>query len=644
MEQYTEYLLKVSLGLALEYAFYRVFLSRMTYYQWNRVYLIVYAAMAFVIPLIDVGTTIKYPDGLASPVVTAASLVPLAKSFVSAYPDGEFPSASHFDPVYSGMWAVSMYDLLLWIYIAGILVFVGRLVFGLIAVMRLMRRSSKIQENGLSLYVCRTNIAPFSFGKNVFFDEGDYSSKNKDVILMHEEVHVKQGHSVDTLFAELLVAFNWYNPFAWLIRRAIRQNLEFIADNELLNRGIEPKKYQYILLELAGYTPYFFGNQFTFSSLKDRIRMMNGLRSGRIHLAKFLFLVPVFSVSLMMCQKSEVEDDGQTTRQNFKVLTNGHNADVFAGIIVDAQTLQPIDKFRMKLTKSTVSSSHVVNGVEMRVIGNLVDSVYVETDSDGFYYWKNPSPSEKYDYSIEEGDPRYNSFSCSTGSAIVSFVLPISMAGRSKIFFLDNGFQHFENAKQNKDFLLSGSQDCMRELKLISDFKKTRFHSGKLITHFRNAYFDSEDQLMGYEGKVDFYLDGEKTTYEELNRTFEWEDPAIKKNVVPSMAPLTRLHREYSYYAAPLSRDVAPSKNLVTAANFEWISGFDISRLDSEPYYVDGFRQIKGIGSNLKPEPYDIKRVALLKGKLARYYNSRLDRILWVETRPKNEIVGRPEF
>jgi len=123
--------------------------------------------------------------------------------------------------------------------------------------------------------------------------------KEWSAIILHEYVHIRQRHTLDILLAELCCALNWYNPFAWLIRHAIRQNLEFIADSKVLEKGLDKKGYQYHLLKVIGEPRYRLANNFNFSSLKKRIIMMNKIRSARLHLVKFLFLLPLFAVLLV---------------------------------------------------------------------------------------------------------------------------------------------------------------------------------------------------------------------------------------------------------------------------------------------------------------------------------------------------------
>jgi N-acetylmuramoyl-L-alanine amidase len=92
---------------------------------------------------------------------------------------------------------------------------------------------------------------------------------------------------------------NWYNPFAWLLRHNLRQNLEFIADSKVIQSGIDKKQYQYSLLKVIAAPEFQIVSQFNIVSLKKRIAMMNKMPSNRVHLVKFLFVLPLLAVSLL---------------------------------------------------------------------------------------------------------------------------------------------------------------------------------------------------------------------------------------------------------------------------------------------------------------------------------------------------------
>jgi hypothetical protein len=138
---------------------------------------------------------------------------------------------------------------------------------------------------------------------------------------------------VDILFAELLCIVNWYNPFVWLMRYSIRQNLEFAADRKVLGSGVDKKGYQYHLLKVVGDPGYRLANNFNFSSLKKRIIMMNKIKSARLHLVKFLFILPLLGV-LLVAFRSKY--DGLWKKPAGPVYVNT------AGIVEDAINKQPL--------------------------------------------------------------------------------------------------------------------------------------------------------------------------------------------------------------------------------------------------------------------------------------------------------------
>ena len=155
----------------------------------------------------------------------------------------------------------------------------------------------------MKLYHVNKKIIPFSFGNAIYLNRCLHSNEELKEIIIHEFVHLRQKHSIDILIAETLCIINWYNPFAWLIRKAIRQNLEFIADRQVIENGTDKKQYQYLLLKVFGTSQFSIANQFNFSSLKKRIAMMNKMKSARMHLTKFLFVLPVLTVVLVAFRK-----------------------------------------------------------------------------------------------------------------------------------------------------------------------------------------------------------------------------------------------------------------------------------------------------------------------------------------------------
>src|SRR5690606_37225831 len=123
--------------------------------------------------------------------------------------------------------------------------------------------------DGLPVRIVREKINPFSFFRNIYINPQLHSPQEQRSILEHEQVHVKEWHTADILTGELNRIFYWFNPGAWLMMTAIRQNLEFLTDRRVLRGGMDPKIYQYSLVK-ASEIPYAssLANNFSFSHLK----------------------------------------------------------------------------------------------------------------------------------------------------------------------------------------------------------------------------------------------------------------------------------------------------------------------------------------------------------------------------------------
>lgn len=281
MEALFQYILKWSVALGVVYIFYRLVLRPLTFYQWNRRYLILYSVIAFFIPFVNL---YKYVEPAALQDVTLVRYIPSIT--IATQPAA---AQNGFDPLLAAGIILA----------AGSLVLLVRLVSQWYSLRRIRRNAVRIYHPHANVYHVNEQVIPFSFGKDIFINTSLHTEQELNDIILHEFVHVRQRHSFDILWSEVLCMLNWYNPFAWLIRHAIRQNLEFIADQSVLQHGLDKKTYQYHLLKVIGSPQYSIANNFNFSSLKKRIAMMNRLKTARVHLVKFIFVLPLLAVLLL---------------------------------------------------------------------------------------------------------------------------------------------------------------------------------------------------------------------------------------------------------------------------------------------------------------------------------------------------------
>ncbi len=282
----TEYLLRFSISVSITWIFYRVFLSQLTFYNWNRFYLIGYTLLSFVIPFLDVTYWLKEEQLPA----TVTSGIPAINSLP-------------IEKLHGGVWN----HLFLAVIVSGALFALVRLTMQYISFRKLRNQSVLLHQEGrIKVYGSSEMKGALTFGNHIYINHAEHTAEELKRILLHEIVHVKEKHTFDLIMGELVCIFNWYNPFAWLLRRSIRQNLEFIADSNVLSGGADPKQYQYLLLKVTGVPGYNIASHFNISDLKKRIIMINRTKTAKLHLSRFLFSLPLLAVVLLAFRSEQI--------------------------------------------------------------------------------------------------------------------------------------------------------------------------------------------------------------------------------------------------------------------------------------------------------------------------------------------------
>ncbi|MEO5889416.1 MAG: M56 family metallopeptidase [Ferruginibacter sp.] len=289
MPVYFEYALKVSLCLAVIFLFYQLLLKQITWYKWNRFFLLTFSALSFLVPLIDLNLFIETQQ------LEFIPLVNFLPALTNKIPQNLIPADVGFN----------YRTLLPMVYIFIVLLLFIRLFIRIIAIKKIKSGAILTLSGDLEIYDVPKPILPFSFLNGIFINKNNYTNTELQEIVDHERVHVKQKHTIDVLIAELICILNWYNPFAWLIKKAVRENLEFIADDAVLRKGVDRKDYQYLLLKVTGIVPSSIASSFTITSLKNRIRMMNKTKNGRLHLLKFVLVVPLITLLLLAFRQKQ---------------------------------------------------------------------------------------------------------------------------------------------------------------------------------------------------------------------------------------------------------------------------------------------------------------------------------------------------
>jgi len=276
------YLLKLNIALILLFSFYKLMFTGDTFFSWRRATLIGMYLVAMLVPVMDFSVWLSNSEGMTSIANEYATVVLPTVSKSSK--DG----------------GVLLWELVVLI-VYGIVtcVLLLRFLWQLFSIILLKNNSQTAYIYDTEVYLLTDDEGPFSFFDWIFINPERHKSDEIKEIMMHELTHCQQLHSIDIIFAELFCVVFWFNPFVWLLKREVRLNLEYLADNSVLANGRDNKEYQYHLLGLTyRKNVATITNNFNVLPIKKRIKMMNKKETKGFLKAKYALYIPLVAMLL----------------------------------------------------------------------------------------------------------------------------------------------------------------------------------------------------------------------------------------------------------------------------------------------------------------------------------------------------------
>jgi hypothetical protein len=272
MEEFLLYLVRVSAGTAAFYLFYLLFFSKLKQFRFNRVYLLSSFLFSPLIPLITI--TITRP--------ATAWFVLLRAATEAMLPTAEAAKEK-----------ISLSLIFLVLYETGVVLCLGRLIKGHLRVWQISRHSRPMVSEGIDYFVTPEDVHPFTFFRRIVVPEESTHHHYFPMILRHEKIHADSRYTTDILLSEILFLFQWFNPFAWLMKKAIKNNLEYLIDEEVTRKD-DPQAYQLALVALAGKKGMAsFLNALNGNNLKTRIIMMKKKTENKNRVIRKLMVLPL---------------------------------------------------------------------------------------------------------------------------------------------------------------------------------------------------------------------------------------------------------------------------------------------------------------------------------------------------------------
>jgi len=303
METLLIYSLKSSGLIAMFYIAYHFLLRKETFFTTNRWFLLAGLFTSALLPML-VFTTIVWID--PNPTPENWSTIPINRT----------ASNENFE---------MNWELLLTLaYSIGIILLFTRFAIDYYKLNQILKEKTIHQQADFKLIDLNEKIAPFSFFNTIVYNSSLYNETEMEFILEHEKVHSEQNHTVDVLITRLFCILFWFNPFIWLYKNAILQNLEFIADCEATKKISDKKGYQLTLLKITTHqNQVLLTNHFYQSLIKKRIVMLNKNQSKKWNSWKYALILPVLVVFVFLFQMEIIaKEKNQATKTIVQSTTN----------------------------------------------------------------------------------------------------------------------------------------------------------------------------------------------------------------------------------------------------------------------------------------------------------------------------------
>lgn len=332
---------KAGLFMAIFYTVYYLFLSRDTAYLRNRIYLLASVPVSWLLPFLKLPTK--------SPVVNVEVL-----QWVITEVLGQAETQGS-EVVVSGQGSFDLLTIVSLVYIAGIIFFTARFISGIAGIVRLIIAGS---VNGKVVEVDNPgSFSGFSALGFIFINKS-LPEPDKKKVLLHEEIHNKLLHYLDTILCEIAVTLQWMNPFAYLFRYSLRAVHEYHTDREYIQKTGKIGDYQMLIFnQIFGTGNIPVASCFSAKSLiKKRIIMMTQKETRKGAAFKILIAVPVIAAAVLVFSCQDIIEE--VTREYVET----------EAAVTESVTLDPVTvvAFAEKDTTAPATSVVVDQGIEMR--------------------------------------------------------------------------------------------------------------------------------------------------------------------------------------------------------------------------------------------------------------------------------------
>ncbi|WP_299770064.1 M56 family metallopeptidase [uncultured Dokdonia sp.] len=280
------YILQIIAYQLLFLVVYDMFLKKETFFTWNRCYLLITPILSFILPFIKI-------DAIRETIPASYTIVLPEVLLQTSITDTAINGGVLDEIVLTGTKPISLITWILGIWIVGMIITLAYFVYKVIKIQRLKRKGILNEVGDLHVVTLPNTDTAFSFFNTIFLGE-NLSDVQRDNIMLHETIHIKEHHSFDMLFFEVLRIVCWFNPLVYVYQNKMMLLQEYTADAKVVSQNGKKTYYQSLLSQVFNTENVSFINTFfNHSLIKKRISMLQKSKSKQISQLKYLVLIPL---------------------------------------------------------------------------------------------------------------------------------------------------------------------------------------------------------------------------------------------------------------------------------------------------------------------------------------------------------------
>ena len=386
----------------------------------------------------------------------------------------------------------------------GIAILLGKFAFDFYSLNTVLRGKLIQRQADFKFIDIAENVAPFSYFNTIVYNSSLYNPSELESILEHEKVHSDQNHTIDVLISRLFCVVFWFNPFIWLYKKAILQNLEFIADSEASKKISDKKAYQITLLKITTQENCVaITNHFYQSLIKKRIVMLNKNQSKKWNSWKYVLILPALIAFVFLFQIETIAQEKkseQITAESSK--KNEVSVDVYK---INKNTTDDELKEKTKALKENYAIKAVFSNIK-RNSKNEITSISVN---------------------LKKGDEKTQEMEIKGTEAIKTFGIIISKNenGILTIDFAEDDIQLNKKSvlispnaplSADKEIFINGAKVTQKDLDELNPNEIERMDVNKNQNQQEIRIITKDHSKILNEN--DIYIDGEKVDPSELSR------------------------------------------------------------------------------------------------------------------------------